>query len=249
MRAVITGVGWVGPQGMERPPLPVAGTPPAPWPLGPGPLPEIRRADVQNAPDKTFGRLDPFCRLGLGACAQALHDAGLHPDDATRPPVPGMGMVLATLHGCLHTDLAFIRTLPPRAEAPSPLLFAYTLPSILLGEAALRFDLRGPALTLQTPVEEQPGYDVVPRTSLQHALAVGLDMLASGEAPAMLVGFCDLGPLEPAPYALRGALFLVLEKTTPPAYPGRGICERHAGRALSVVPEGPGSLPPVLFTF
>lgn len=249
MRAMITGVGWVGPQDMGRPPLPAAGTPPTPWPLGPGPLPEIRRADVQEAPDKTFGRLDPFCRLGLGACAQALRDAGLHPDDATRPLVPGMGVALATLHGCLHTDQAYIQTLPPLAKAPSPLLFAYTLPNILLGEAALRFDLRGPALTLQTPAKGRTGHD--PKSALTNALpnalAVGLDMLASGEAPAMLVGFCDLGPLEPTPDTFTGALFLVLEKTAPPAYPGRGVCERGAGGALSVIPEGPGSLPPLLF--
>lgn len=250
MRAVITGVGWAGPQGLGRPPLPIDGAPPAPWPLGPGPLLEISRSDVRESPDKTFGRLDPFCRLGLGACAQALRDAGLHPDDAVRTAIQGMGMILATFHGCLHTDQAFVQTLPPLAEAPSPLLFAYTLPGILLGEAALRFDLRGPALALQAPVVTSAGSGeescAALERALNKALAVGLDMLSSNEAPAMLVGFCDLGPLAPTPDALGGALFLVLEKTAPPAYPGRGVCERHADRVLSVVPEGPGSLPPVL---
>ncbi len=251
MRAVITGVGWAGPYGLGCPPLPVAGAHSAPWPLSPGPLPEIRRSDVQDKPDKTFGRLDSFCRLGLGACAQALRDADLHPDDAARPLVPGMGMILATFHGCLHTDQAFIQTLPPLAKAPSPMLFAYTLPNILLGEAALRFDLRGPALTLQAPVATSTGIGEESSTAPDHALTsamnVSLDMLAGDEAPAILVGFCDLGPLKPALDAVRGALFLVLEKTAPPAYPERGVCERHVDGALSVNPAGPGTLPPMLF--
>jgi len=180
------------------------------------PLPKVARKDVLPEQDMAFGRMDDYCRLGLLACSRALQAAGVHSlqgEAERRQPTP-CGMVAATVWGCLGTDVAYLESC--RApEGGSPHLFAYTLPSIVLGEAALRFGLRGPSLALQLP----PGGDA-PFDSLA-PLTAALDFILAGDALSMLAGFCEIG-LPPAlagdAAVGRGACFLLLEKSPPPAY-------------------------------
>lgn len=221
-RVFITGWG----QGREREPVTGA------YPLNDAPLPVIRRADVLDAPDKTFGRMDAFCRLGLAACARTLRRAGVYP--AKRELPEPTGMVVGTGYGCLATDLAYFGTCPPLGEGCSPHLFAYTLPNVLLGEAALRFGLRGPAFVLQRD-PASAALDAAP-------VLAALDFLEDGDAEAMLAGICELGlpdTLERGdalPATLRGSLFLLLEKSPPPAYAAAtpSVLERSADGGLVV---------------
>ncbi len=218
----------------------------APWPLGFGRLPEISRQDVLDAPDMAFGRMDAFCRLGLAACSQALRHAGVYPKGNGRSLDIGTGIVVATVTGCLRTDQDYQITAPPLAEAPSPHLFAYTLPNVLLGEMALRFDLRGPALALQVESASSSRNGVFP--PLQSAVAMAMDMLETGEADSMLAGYCELGKNALASDIPRGALFLLLEKTGSGAYPWYGSCGRSDTEEIRITPQQKGALPPLLVT-
>lgn len=189
------------------------------------PLPEVRRQDVLATPDKSFGRLDHYCRLGLLACSRALRHGGVYSlrGAATRPLPEPCGIVVSTLWGCLATDVAYLESCAQ--EGCSPHIFAYTLPTVLLGEAALRFNLRGPALALQESPEDF-AQSLAP-------LAAAMDFLLAGDATAMLAGCCEVG----APGIIsdsRGAFFVLLEKSPPPAYarPERELALDARGRLL-----------------
>ena len=114
-------------------------------------------------------------------------------------------MVVATVYGCLQTDLDYYETVMPKDGAfASPALFSYTLPNCFLGEAAARFGLTGPAYVVNE--HENIG--------LMSVRAVLEDMACTGLATA-LAGICDLE--RPAPFPIRGdvtpgAAFTVLEK-------------------------------------
>jgi len=51
-----------------------------------------------------------------------------------------IGIVLATAHGCLEADKRYSETI---ATIPSPALFVYTLPNIMLGEISIRHGFKG----------------------------------------------------------------------------------------------------------
>ncbi len=208
-QVAITGLGWVSAAGL--------GCGPADFALRAGPLPEIRRAQLFAAQDRHFGRLDDFSRLGLAGIALALRDAGL---DASESFSDGevrardIGVVVTTNCGCVHTDLAFWETVNRQTgHSDSPRLFVYTLPSVFLGEAALRLGLGGPTYALDGGPEIAGGLA---------ALCEAVDMLVQGECPVMLAGMCDLPPppgLCLPGRALPGAVFFVLEMSPRAQYP------------------------------
>jgi 3-oxoacyl-[acyl-carrier-protein] synthase II len=193
VKVFVTGIGWAGAGGMGT------GRGPTPFSLPPGDLPPITRQEVFPEPDSRFGRLDAFSRLALAGVALALRDAGI--ERWTEPRAAAVAA--STTYGCTETDLDYLATL---AEAPglaSPQLFAYTLPNVFLGEAAIRFGLTGPTVI----VSDEAGTGAA-------ALETALDYLADGGDTA-LAGICDLArparlPHRPEPP--RGALFVVLER-------------------------------------
>ena len=79
MRGRILGIGWVDGDGPGR------GRGERPCNLRPGPLHRIERADIFDKPDRRFGRLDDYSRLGLAAIALALQDARLDGWNGLRP--------------------------------------------------------------------------------------------------------------------------------------------------------------------
>jgi 3-oxoacyl-[acyl-carrier-protein] synthase II len=193
IRASVAGIGWLTAGGLGRS---RAGDP---YAAPPGNLPHVSRRDLFDQPDTRFGRLDPFCRTGLAAAVMALRDAGAPATAAGR-----VGAVVSTLFGTLATDRDYLATaIPDRGAQASPNLFAYTLPNVLLGEAAIRFHLVGPTYVVSG---SRPGH--------LDALREALSILAAGEAEAMLAGFCDVPPPDTVPMGadfLSGALFLYLE--------------------------------------
>lgn len=82
-----------------------------------------------------FERMDLMCRFGLAAVE--LLDAGL--DSMSAAARDRTGVCVQTRAGSIAVDLEFLRT--PRAS-----LFAYTLPSAVVGEICIRYRLRGPIL-------------------------------------------------------------------------------------------------------
>ncbi|PLX85242.1 MAG: beta-ketoacyl synthase [Desulfuromonas sp.] len=195
MKAFVTGIGWVSAAGPGR------GRAKGAFAMPAGVLPEISRKEVFAAPDRRFGRLDPFSRTGLAAIAFALRDAGLEEWDSKRP----FGLLAESACGCLATDGAYFDTvLEEGGSLASPHLFAYTLPNTFLGEAAIRFGLSGGGLVLS---------GAGPRGS--EALTMALENLEWGDEKGVLAGICDLEappPLEAPEGAAPGALFVVLER-------------------------------------
>ena len=196
---LITGIGWVTVSGTGH------GRASKDFALTAGRLPCISRKSVFEKPYQHFGRMDEFSRLGLAAIAFALKDAGL--DEWTR--MRDMGILAATVYGCLQTDIDYFDTVMPGGEqSPSPALFSYTLPSSFLGEASCRFGLTGAAYIIN---ERHPS-GLAP-------VCAAMDGIACGELENTLAGICDMG--RPAHFSLKerglpGAVFLVIEKTPRP---------------------------------
>jgi len=193
MKVFVTGIGWVGAAGMGT------GRGAIPFALPPGKLPPISRRDVFPDLDSRFGRLDAFSRLALAGVALALRDAGI--EQWTQPRTTAIAA--STTYGCTGTDLDYLATLGDAPGLASPQLFAYTLPNVFLGEAAIRFGLTGPTVI----VSDEEGTGAA-------ALETALDYIAGGGDTA-LAGICDLArptKLPERPESPPGALFLVLER-------------------------------------
>lgn len=174
-----------------------------------GKLPDLTANDLRPAVYKRFGRLDAFSKLGLVALSMTLSDAGITSFETGQ----SIGIIANTRYGCLSTDVAYYRSVS-NTETPggSPHLFAYTLPSSFLGDAAICFNFTGPCFTLDGSA-----------AAGLFGLVMAHDMIILGQAEKMLVGTCDLAwPPELAPRKGRKphAFFflLVKENQAKPSY-------------------------------
>lgn len=194
MMAEITGIGWITATGAgcakdgKR------------FSMGPGELPPLTAQALFNESYAPFRRMDEYSKLGLGAIAFALKDAGLDRWSAKR----NIGIIAATTYGCLGADLDYYDTvMTSQGTGASPAVFSYTLPSIFLGEAAIRFGLTGTTFVIHEA-------DPLGVGSLKLALAA----IARGEADSMLCGVCNhYRPqgFEESREIPAGALFILLE--------------------------------------
>ncbi len=117
-----------------------------------------------------FGRLDSVCQLGLAAVEALGIDFASQPRDQ-------VGICVATDNGSLSTDVEYWRRRNEPGGA-SPSLFVYTLPSMVIGEIAIRHGLTGPTLCLMG------GSDGL--------LTEAADMLRRDEATACICVYCDV---------------------------------------------------------
>src|SRR6187402_3983803 len=83
-----------------------------------------------------FYKMDNLCKLGWLA-AEVLLQEGLH-GGSYRPEE--IGITLANAHSSLDTDQKYYQTVK---EIPSPSLFVYTLPNIMIGEISIRHQFKG----------------------------------------------------------------------------------------------------------
>jgi 3-oxoacyl-[acyl-carrier-protein] synthase II len=192
--AVITGVGWVTSEGGGQ------GRLNATFAMADAPLPALTREAVGLEHHPRYGRQPEYSRVGTGAIALALRDAGCAKWDAKRP----MGIVAASRLGCLATDVEYYEAVLPTGDGiPRPSLFAFTLPNCFIGEAAIYFGLTGP-----TVVANDGGGDSL------CAWRLALESLMWGEATTMLAGQLDVlvgAALPGLPPVTPGAIFMVLE--------------------------------------
>ncbi|XZF12832.1 hypothetical protein ACTHGU_13675 [Chitinophagaceae bacterium MMS25-I14] len=97
-----------------------------------------------------FFKMDVLCKWAWLGAEYLLSDGtnvlydGL---DKTR-----IGVVLSTNHGCIDVDKRYQETI---ATIPSPALFVYTLPNIMLGEICIRHGIKGEQLSL---ISEMPDF-------------------------------------------------------------------------------------------
>ncbi len=133
---------------------------------------------IYTHPPVRYRRFDDYSRIGCAAIALALKDAGLDRADGPRP----IGIIAATRYGCFDTDLAYYATAKEdQGIFASPNLFSFTLPGIVLGEAAIHFRLTGPTFTVG---------DIVGQRGCT-ALGVAADLLSSGTCQTIVAGWLD----------------------------------------------------------
>jgi len=87
-----------------------------------------------------FYKMDALSKLGFLASELLLKD--FNKDDILPEQI---AIICANTSASLHTDVKYQNTLK---EIPSPALFVYTLPNIVLGEISIRNMIRGESLFL-----------------------------------------------------------------------------------------------------
>ena len=213
--AVVIGAGWVTAGGPGR------GRCDAEIRVISGPLPRLARKDVFPEPNQRFGRLPEYSRTGLAAIAFALRDAGLECWDVKRP----IGIAASTRLGCLPVDIEYFNTvLQEGGNLSSPNLFAYTLPSSFLGEAAIQFGLTGPAWIINDASGDDLG-----------GVRMAMEHLSWGECDTLLAGHIDLPagpPLAGIAPAAAGALFLALSSVRETAVDRFGTLDSPDGKEI-----------------
>ena len=193
MKVNISGIGWVTPSGIG------SGRPGETFALGPGRLPALRSRLFLDVVHPRFGRFDSYAKSGFGAIALALGSAGLDRWTHKR----AIGLIAGTRRGCQEADLAYFETVVSHGESlASPNLFAYTLPSTMLGEASIQFGLTGPSLV----VDDSDGHLA--------GVYAALDLIRCGFCETAVAGWCDVNSkiLDTSPEEPCGAVFFVLTK-------------------------------------
>lgn len=161
----ILAASWLGPEGYGND---LTGLRDWPTPLAEqlrgGELDGLHWSLLSDSDPSRFLRMDLMCRLGF--MAAELLDAGF--DTMSDERRERTGVCVESFTGCLDTDIHFALT-------PRPSIFAYTLPSTVIGEICIRFRLRGPVLGL---VPTAPGGG--------HGSSEATDWLRRGEAQSVL---------------------------------------------------------------
>jgi 3-oxoacyl-(acyl-carrier-protein) synthase len=119
---------------------------------------------LSDSDPSRFLRMDLMCRLGFMAAELLAVNFDALPD-ARRDE---LGVCVESFTGSLDTDIRF-------AQTPRPSIFAYTLPSTVIGEICIRHRLKGPVLSL-----------VSPDTNGANALVEAAEWLRDGDAEMVL---------------------------------------------------------------
>jgi hypothetical protein len=147
MPGSILGASYLGPDGYGNLVQPLR-----PWPetlrpaFSTGDIASLHWELLFQSDPARFSRMDHLCRLGL--MAVELLQANL--DQLTDSVRENLGVFVETWSGSVSTDARFLKT--PRAS-----LFAYTLPSTVMGEICIRYRLRGPLLCLVKAAPDRTG--------------------------------------------------------------------------------------------
>jgi hypothetical protein len=97
-------------------------------------LPALYKQLAENYPK--FYKMDRLSQLGILGAALLLRGKGFpHHLQPTETAI-----VLANKHSSLDTDTRFVAQLD---DIPSPAVFVYTLPNIVIGEISIRYGIKG----------------------------------------------------------------------------------------------------------
>lgn len=87
-----------------------------------------------------FHKMDALCKLGMLCMEAALKDS----DFLTKNPLDKIAIVLSNAASSLDTDRAHQQSISDKANYfPSPAVFVYTLPNIIIGEMAIKYKITG----------------------------------------------------------------------------------------------------------
>ena len=93
-----------------------------------------------------FYKMDQLSKLGWLASEVVLRDSSLRAPNLSDPSLPGewqpedIGIVLTNANSSLDTDIKYLETVK---DIPSPAVFVYTLPNIMIGEISIRNKFKG----------------------------------------------------------------------------------------------------------
>lgn len=123
-----------------------------------------------------FHKMDRLCKLATITTRVLLQDGGLEgyaPEE--------IGIVIANKTATYHTDSKHIASIQDRSNYyPSPAVFVYTLPNILIGELCIQYNIKGEAAFF---IQEQP--------NLPFLFDYSQLLLESGAAKICLTGWVD----------------------------------------------------------
>ncbi len=103
--------------------------------------PEILYTALQCTYPKFF-KMDPLCKWAFTATECLFYKNDLY----AVLDKNNIGIALTTSHGCLDVDKRYLAGI----AIPSPALFVYTLPNIMLGEICIRHGFKGEQACLVT---------------------------------------------------------------------------------------------------
>ncbi len=87
-----------------------------------------------------FHKMDALCKMGMLCMEAALKDS----DFLSRNPLDKIAIVLSNAASSLDTDRAHQQSISDKANYfPSPAVFVYTLPNIIIGEMAIKYKITG----------------------------------------------------------------------------------------------------------
>ena len=138
--------------------------------------PEQLYKDLQCNYPKFF-KMDKLCKWAFIAAECLLADNDLTETDRNK-----IAVVLSTSHGCIDVDKRYYESI----AIPSPSLFVYTLPNIMLGEICIRHGFKGEQVCM---VNEE--FDANELCFITEAIMKNKDM------DACLCGWVDVDADEP----------------------------------------------------
>lgn len=101
-------------------------------------LTDVYKALGMNYPK--FHKMDPLCKLGIIASEAALNNT----DFLSRHASENIGIILSNTASSLETDRNHQLSINDAGKyLPSPSIFVYTLPNIVIGELAIKYKLTG----------------------------------------------------------------------------------------------------------
>lgn len=123
-----------------------------------------------------FHKMDRLCKLAFVAASSLLNT--VFPTDYKAEEI---AVVMANKTATLQTDTKHALSITDRANYyPSPAVFVYTLPNIMVGEICIRYDIKGESLFL-----------VAEKFDKDWLLDYSQDLIQTNKAKACLMGWVD----------------------------------------------------------
>ncbi len=123
-----------------------------------------------------FHKMDRLCKLAFVAANLLLNNKqleGYAPED--------IGVVMSNANSTLHTDSKHAKSILDKDNYfPSPAVFVYTLPNILVGEICIKYQIKGESVFF---VSNEFNKDML--------LEYSKDMITCGNAKICLMGWVD----------------------------------------------------------
>lgn len=123
-----------------------------------------------------FHKMDRLCKLAFIAASVLLQENQL---EAYSPEE--IGVVMANANSTLHTDSKHADSIRDRDDYyPSPAVFVYTLPNIMVGEICIKYNIKGESV-----------FFVSDEFDPELLTSYSLDLLATRAAEICLTGWVD----------------------------------------------------------